>query len=117
MKTTRTLAAIAFAAAAFVSNANAGIFDVTPKVYGAPAAAAAAERVVDINTNTRDVKVVNGETITFNIEGKQFTWKFDLFTPEGGVLNLSFILPKDLHADGVKVHVAENPEFREMYRN
>lgn len=116
MKPSRTLAAIAFATAVFTLNAHAGIFDTTPKVYGAAAPASAAERVVDINAQTRKIQVTNGETVTFNINGKQFTWKFDVYFGEG-VVDLAFILPQDLHADGVKVYIAESPQFREMYRN
>jgi hypothetical protein len=115
MKTTKTLAAIALAAAAFSSNAQAGFFDPTPKVYGAAAPASAAERTIDINAQTKSVSVINGETVTFNINGKQFTWKFDLYFQEG-VVDLGFLFPGDLQANGVKVYVAENPQFREMYR-
>ena len=113
---TKTFMAIAFATAAFTSNANAGIFDSSPKVYGAPALASAAVRTIDITASTKSVSVTNGETVTFNINGKQFTWKFDLYF-QAGVVDLAFILPQEAHADGVKVYVGENPAFREMYYN
>lgn len=115
MKMTKTLIAFAIAASAFTLNANAGIFDTAPQIYGKPAPATAAQRTIDITADTKKVNVTNGETITFNINGKQFTWKFDLYHQEG-VLKLSTILPKELHADGVTIYVAEDPLYRELYR-
>jgi len=97
-------------------NAHAGLFDVTPKIYGMQAPANSAQRVIEISAGTKDVHVTNGETVTFSIDGRQFTWKFDLYHQEG-VVALSFLLPQDMHADGVKVHVAESPMYRETYRN
>lgn len=116
MNITKTLAAFAVAASALTLNAHAGIFDVNPKVYGAAAAASTAQRTIDITAQTKKVRVTNGETITFNVNGKQFTWKFDMYHQEGA-LELSTILPKDLQADGVTIYVAEDPVYREMYRN
>lgn len=116
MNITKPLIAFALAASAFAMNANAGVFDVTPKIYGMPAAESTAQRTVDINGDTKSVNVVNGETIKFNVDGKPFTWKFDLYHQEG-VLNLATILPQDLRADGVKIYVAEDPVYRDTYRN
>lgn len=116
MSINKTLAAFAIAASAFSLNASAGMFDNSPKLYGTPAPASSAQRSIDINAATKRVNVTNGETITFNINGKQFTWKFDLYHHEGA-LELSFILPQDLQANGVQIYVAEDPAFREMYRN
>lgn len=116
MNITKSVMAFAIAASAFTSNANAGIFDVTPKIYGMPAPASLAQRHIDITSATKKVDVTNGETITFHIDGKPFTWKFDLYT-QAGAVELSFILPNELHADGVTIVVAENPLYRELYRN
>jgi hypothetical protein len=116
MKITKSLFAFAFAASAFALNAQAGVFDVSPKIYGAPATASAAQRVIDITPETKSVQVTNGETIQFNINGAPFTWKFDLYHQEGA-LDLATILPQELQANGVKVYVGESPEYRAMYRN
>jgi hypothetical protein len=116
MKLTKPLFAFALAASAFAMNAHAGVFDVTAKIYGAPATASAAQRTIDITPDTRKVLVTNGETIQFNVDGKPFTWKFDLYHQEG-ILDLATILPQDLQASGVKVYVAESPDYRAMYRN
>jgi hypothetical protein len=115
MKLTKILVAFAMAASALTMNVNAGIFDANPEIYGMVAPANTAQRTVDITADTKKVNVTNGETITFNINGTQFTWKFDLYHQEG-VLELSTILPKDLHADGVTIYVAEDPMYRELYR-
>ncbi len=116
MKFTKSLFAFALAASAFAMNANAGVFDVTPKIYGAPATASAAQRIIEITPDTKSVQVTNGETVQFNINGAPFTWKFDLYHQEG-VLDLATILPAELQATGVKVYVGESPEYRAMYRN
>jgi hypothetical protein len=116
MKLSKSLRFLAVASLALNLNANAGIFDVAPKIYGMVAPATSAQRVIDIAANTEQVNVTNGETVTFNFDGKQFTWKFDLYHQEG-VVKLSFLAPKELGAPDVKVYVAENPDYRAMYRN
>jgi hypothetical protein len=109
MNHTKTLIAIAIAASALTLNAHAG--DVNPTMYGAIAPASAAQRVVDIKPGMKYVNVVNGQTITFNVDGKPFTWTFQLYQQEGAVA-LSAILPSGLHADGVTVYVAPDPTYR-----
>jgi len=116
MKITKTLTAFAIAASAFALNAHAGIFDSTPKMYGQPAAAGSAQRTVEVNAGTKKVQVTNGETIKFVVNGQPFTWKFDLYHQEG-VLDLATIAPQDIRADGVKVYVAEDPLYAQLYRN
>ena len=116
MNTRKILMAFAIAASTLSMNAHAGLFDVTPKVYGTQASADSAQRTIEVNADTKAVHVTNGEIVTFKINGQRFTWKFDLYHQEG-VVDLSFLAPKEMHADGVKVYVAENPVFRELYRN
>lgn len=115
MKITKTLTAIALAASAFAMNAHAGIFDVTPKIYGHEAAASMSQRTIVVTPETKKVHVTNGETIKFEVNGQAYTWKFDLYHQEG-VVDLSLILPES-HADGVKVYVAEDPLYTQLYRN
>jgi endonuclease YncB( thermonuclease family) len=109
MKHSKALIAVAIAASALTFNANAG--GINPNTYGASAPASAAQRVVDVKPGMKYVNVVNGQTITFNVEGKPFTWTFQLYQQEG-VVALSAILPKELHADGVTVYVAPDPTYR-----
>lgn len=105
----KTLIAFAFAASAFTLNAKAG--DIRPDLYGKPAPATTAARVIEIAPTTKHVTVTNGETITFHVQGQHYTWSFQLYQQEGAVA-LSAILPKDLHADGVIVYVAPDPTYR-----
>jgi hypothetical protein len=105
----QTLIALAIAASAWTLNAQAGAADL--KVYGMAVPSAAGARVVDITPDTRYVRVINGETITFNIGGQRYTWVFRLYQQEGA-LDLSAILPKELHADGVTVYVTPDPTYR-----
>jgi endonuclease YncB( thermonuclease family) len=111
MKHSKALIALALAASALSLSLSANAGAVTPATYGASAPANAAQRVVDIKPGMKYVNVVNGQTITFNVEGKPFTWTFQLFQQEGAVA-LSAILPKELHADGVTVYVAPDPTYR-----
>jgi hypothetical protein len=117
MKATKSLIAFAIAASALINvSAHAGIFDVQPKIFGAPAAASAAQRTVDVTPDTKQISVTNGETVQFNVDGKSFTWHFDLYHDDG-VVDLATLAPQDFKAGGVKVVVAENPLYRELYRN
>jgi hypothetical protein len=105
MKTTHTL--IAIAAAVFALNAGAA----DAQLYGKPAPASAAQRKIEIKPDSKNIRVTNGETVTFSIDGKPFTWTFQLYQQEG-VVALAAILPQELHADGVKVYVDADPTYR-----
>jgi len=111
MNHSKTLIAMAIAASALTLNTAAHAGDVNPTMYGASAPASAAQRVVEIKPGMKYVNVVNGQTITFNVDGKPFTWTFQLYQQEGAVA-LSAILPAELHADGVTVYVAPDPTYR-----
>jgi hypothetical protein len=67
--------------------------------------------VVDITPGMKYVNVINGQTVSFNLGGQQFTWTFQLYQQEGAVA-LSAILPKELRADDVTVYVAPDPTYR-----
>lgn len=109
MKRTTTLLGLALAASAF--GLNAGAADINPKLYGNEASASGANRVVEITPATKYVNVIDGDTVKFKIEGREFTWTFDLYHQEG-VVELSSILPKDMRAGDVKVYVASDPSYR-----
>ena len=109
MLRTKTLIAFAFATAAYAVSTQAATTDAG--AYGMPAATAAANRVVNVAPGLKHINVINGETVTFNIEGRPFTWTFQLYHQEGA-LPLSAILPGELHADGVTVYVSADPSYR-----
>ena len=109
MKHSKAFIALVVAASAFALNVNAG--EIHPNRYGTSAPASAAQRVVDITPGMKYVNVINGQTVSFNLGGQQFTWTFQLYQQEGAVA-LSAILPKELHADGVTVYVAPDPTYR-----
>jgi len=105
MKTTHTL--IAIAATVFALNAGAA----DAQQYGKPAPASAAQRKIEIKPGGNDPANLRVQIVTFNIDGKPFTWTFQLYQQEG-VVALTAILPQELHADGVKVYVGADPTYR-----
>lgn len=109
MLRTQTLIALALAASAYSMTAGAGEIDA--KYYGAPAAASAASRVIEIGSDTRHVQVTNGEVITFSVGGQQYTWNFQVYG-QSRAIALAALLPKTMHADGVTVYVAPDPLYR-----
>jgi hypothetical protein len=111
MKRMKTLAILAFALTAGVSSLNAGAENIDPANYGVAAQASRAARVVDITPGTRHVNVIDGETVTFNLDGQQFTWTFHVNHGEG-VVALAAIVPKALDAHGVMVYVGPDLSYR-----
>jgi plastocyanin len=102
---------VALAIAASVAGLNASAADSSPNAYGNNSPAGSAGRVVEITPATKYVNVTDGDTVTFKIDGRDFTWTFHVLHQEG-VVQLSSILPQDLHADGVKVYVTPDLSYR-----
>jgi hypothetical protein len=74
---------------------------------------AVANRDVVVNADTRYVNVTNGETVTFEVSGKRFTFAFDAW-PYVDSVPLSTIAPKDLMVpSGVRVYIAPNPLYQD----
>lgn len=107
----KTLAIVAFAFAAGVSSLNASADNIDSANYGAAAQASRTARVLDITPGTRHVNVIDGETVTFNVDGQPFTWTFRMNHGEG-VVALAAILPKELDAHGVMVYVGPDLNYR-----
>lgn len=78
--------------------------------YGAPVAGAAGERTVTIKPATRWVNVINGETVTFIIDGKSFSWHVDTY-PTLNEFDLAKIVPAGVVATSVRVFVSPNPHY------
>lgn len=74
-------------------------------------AAHAEDRVVTINADTKWVNVDNGDTVTFNVNGKTFTWQASTLHTEEA-FDLAKIAPAGIDAGKVTVYVASNPLYR-----
>lgn len=78
--------------------------------FGVAVAGSAAERTIEIKPNTKHVNVVDGETVKFSVDGKEFSWHFRTW-PNTNQFALEKIAPEDTQANGVTVHVARNPVY------
>lgn len=75
------------------------------------AQAAAATHTVVIKTGTKSVNVDQGDVVTFEVDGKAFTWQFDTLRMSGS-FDLAEIAPQGFDTQGVRVYVAPNPLYR-----
>jgi hypothetical protein len=113
-KTTRILALPLIAAAMLA----AGTVNATPRPLdrmdlGRLAMSAGAHRDIVVNADTRYVNVTNGQTVTFDVSGKRFTFAFDAW-PYVDSVPLSTIAPKDVAVpSGVRVYIAPNPLYQD----
>jgi hypothetical protein len=105
-----TIIASAIAAAAVSTGAAYASVHPQPQ-FGMATAAVNADRHITINANTKWVNVNNGDTVTFDIDGKSFTWHFDTLHNEEA-FDLSKIAPEDITTGMVTVYVASNPLYR-----
>lgn len=78
--------------------------------YGTPAPAAAAQRTITLQADTRHINVTRGETVTIERAGQRFSWHVDTWGNRTMFL-LAEIAPKTMAVDGVKVYVASNPLY------
>ncbi|MYM25108.1 CzcE family metal-binding protein [Duganella sp. FT135W] len=110
-KALRTTILITAIAAAAVST-SAAYASVNPQPqFGMATAAANADRHITIGANTKWVNVDNGDTVTFDINGKSFTWHFDTLHSEEA-FDLSKIAPEGVTTGMVTVYVGSNPLYR-----
>lgn len=97
-------------AAAFITGAAHA--SVTPQLrFGMATASANADREVTIGAGTKWVNVNNGDTVTFNVSGKSFTYHFDTLHAEAS-FDLAKIAPAGVDTGTVTVYVASNPLYR-----
>lgn len=78
--------------------------------YGVAVASSAAQRHIVVKPGARSVQVVNGETVTFTVDGKSFSWHVDTF-PNFSQFALAKIAPADVPAGAVTVYVTPNPTY------
>lgn len=79
--------------------------------FGMAAAPANADRHIVIKADTKWVNVDNGDTVTFEVDGKSFTWHFDTLHSEQA-FDLAKIAPEGVNAGTATVYVASNPLYR-----
>ncbi|SHM42148.1 Heavy-metal resistance protein CzcE [Duganella sacchari] len=99
-------------AAAIAASTGAAHATVNPHPeFGMRTAAANADQRITINPSTKWVNVNNGDTVTFDINGKSVTWHFDTLHSEEA-FDLSKIAPDAIPAGVVTVYVGSNPLYR-----
>ncbi|CDG83814.1 CzcE family metal-binding protein [Janthinobacterium agaricidamnosum] len=81
------------------------------QAFGSTAPAVAATRTVLISPATKAVNVDNGDVVTFEVDGKTFTWQFGTLR-DSERFELSAIAPEGVHTHGVRIYVAQNPLYR-----
>jgi hypothetical protein len=87
-----------------------------PSVYGTPAEADSADRIVRVSRSLHSVNVAYGETVKFIVDGengseRSFTWRFDV-SPVLTHVDLSEVAPADLPERNVRVFVAPDSRYR-----
>ncbi|PKV46438.1 heavy-metal resistance protein CzcE [Janthinobacterium sp. 61] len=78
--------------------------------YGTSAHHGAAQRIIELQADTRHINVTRGETVTIVRAGQRFTWHVQTFSNKT-IFALAEIAPKDMAVDGIAVYVAANPQY------
>lgn len=81
-----------------------------PADYGSRVSNATADRVITVTPDSRSIHVTNGETVTFDVNGKSFSWHVYTY-PNVDEFDLTKIAPADVGANSVRVFVAPNPIY------
>jgi hypothetical protein len=102
--------ALSLSSIAATSNAYALGATGTSADYGAAVTSGFADREISVTPATKWVNVTSGETVRFNVGGKQFTWHFETFNEQS--FDISKIAPTGAHLDGIRVYVASDPLYR-----
>lgn len=79
--------------------------------YGASAPVASAHRHIVITEKTKHVRVDNGDTVEFKVNGASFTWHFQTLQQETS-FDLAKIAPAGMLKQKVTVYVASHPLYR-----
>lgn len=103
-------AALLILSAVIATGANAAGPTGESADFGVSVANTAAERTIEIKPKTKYVNVVDGETVKFAVDGKEFSWHFRTW-PNVDQFGLERIAPHDTLANGVTVYVARNPLY------
>lgn len=82
--------------------------------FGTAAPESAAQRTINISSNTKHINVERDEVIKFLVDGKSFTWHFDPLALGYPIFELAAIAPKDVNVGKLVVYVQRSnfsPEF------
>ena len=87
-----------------------------PSMYGTPAEADSADRIVRVSGSARSINVAYGETVTFVVSGengseRSFAWRFDV-SPSLSHVDLDEVAPTGLAARNLRVFVAPDSRYR-----
>ena len=112
-KSLRTAALITvMLATAGTAFAAAGTAPVTGTAkYGTSAPLTSAHRHIVITEKTKHVRVDNGDTVEFKVNGASFTWHFQTLQQETS-FDLVKIAPAGMLKQKVTVYVASHPLYR-----
>jgi len=113
MKTSH-IAAIALLTTLFsatAGNASALGLSNTSADFGTQATAQTASRTIVIDAGTKYVRVENGETVQFAVNGQTFAFTFNTVVGETS-FELSRIAPEGLAVPQVRVFVLPNPLYQ-----
>jgi hypothetical protein len=69
------------------------------------------DRNIAVGAGTRYVNVVNGETVTFTVDGQRFTYAFNAWDTINSI-DLAAIAPKGVKVPPVRVYIAANPAYQ-----
>jgi len=106
-----TIALLTTLLAGAAGSASAFGLSHTSADFGAPAAAQAASHTIVIQADTKFVRVENGDTVQFDVNGKTFSFAFNTLTGETS-FDLSRIAPEGLQVPQVRVYVVPNPLYQ-----
>ncbi len=109
MKTIKTRM-IAILAVTLLSPLASFAADSANPALGNAVPASAATRTVTISSATDYVNVNQGDVVTFEADGKTFTWQFDTLRSNER-FDLAAIAPADVHVKNVRVYVEPNPIY------
>lgn len=106
MNTFQSISALVLALTVSLTATAAPAGPVTPSPeYGSVAHQESAVRKIVVTPNTKWVNVTNGETVTFVVEGRSFTYSFQTYQYTN-LLPMAAIAPADLNVGDIRVYVS-----------
>ena len=107
----KSIRTAALVAALFATTTTAFATTAGTAKYGTSAPAAGAHRQIVISEMTKHVRVENGETVEFKVNGTSFTWHCQTLHHETS-FDLAKIAPAGMLKQRVTVYVASHPLYR-----